>query len=323
MYSNPIHVRAALDRQGFIDEFRLQRAALEPPSLPIKHRQYKDAASSRTSAVLPPAEDLAGANAKPISITREGGEKSGARPSISHLLGSRHEPGFSTGNDATAEAHPEKHADRITLLEEQVEDLRIRRSNVNRLLSDLSSAAQPTSLGTGFKSARFIEQRKKALEEELDEIRSEEHQVGLKLHRASKRRRETGESGNTITWVGQRHPTFTDIKVAEPGFDRVMPSDHDRSQRSELVQPHGLDELSTAPQSSEIPSKSQTTRKIFKSYPWNTMRLSNPYKSGTKSSSRAVLSRPRIEALGSGVSEVISQLKSASGSPRPEREHDS
>jgi hypothetical protein len=46
-----------------------------------------------------------------------------------------------------------------------------------------------------------VEQRKKGYQEELDSIKSEEHDVGLKLHRAwKKREREEGGSGSAL-WV--------------------------------------------------------------------------------------------------------------------------
>ncbi len=92
--------------------------------------------------------------------------------------------------------------DHIAYLESQQEDLRIRRNNVYRLLKDLNNAAPPNPLLTDFKKARVAEQRKKAFEEELDEIRREEHDVGLKLHRAwKKREREDPNSNGSALWV--------------------------------------------------------------------------------------------------------------------------
>jgi hypothetical protein len=92
--------------------------------------------------------------------------------------------------------------DHIAYLEAQQEDLRIRRNNVFRLLKDLNNAAPPNPLLTDFKKAKVAEQRKKAFEEELDEIRKEEHDVGLKLHRAwKKREREDPNSNGSALWV--------------------------------------------------------------------------------------------------------------------------
>lgn len=92
-------------------------------------------------------------------------------------------------------------SDHIAVLESQIEDLRIRRSNVYRLLNDLNNAAPPNPLITDFKRARLVEQRKRGFEDELSEIKREEHDVGLRLHRAwRKRDREMGGEGSAI-WV--------------------------------------------------------------------------------------------------------------------------
>ncbi|CAE7217295.1 hypothetical protein HRS9139_07814 [Pyrenophora teres f. teres] len=92
--------------------------------------------------------------------------------------------------------------DHIQLLESQQDDLRIRRNNVYRLLNDVNNAAPPNPLLTDFKKARLADQRKKAFELELDQIRQEEHDVGLKLHRAwKKREREDPHSAGSALWV--------------------------------------------------------------------------------------------------------------------------
>ncbi|RYN32970.1 hypothetical protein AA0113_g2154 [Alternaria arborescens] len=92
--------------------------------------------------------------------------------------------------------------DHIAYLESQQEDLRIRRNNVYRLLKDLNNAAPTNPLVTDFKKARVAEERKKAFQEELDEIRAEEHDIGLKLHRAwKKRERDDPNSNGSALWV--------------------------------------------------------------------------------------------------------------------------
>jgi hypothetical protein len=82
-----------------------------------------------------------------------------------------------------------------------MEDLRVRRSNVYRLLNDLNNAAPSNPMLTDFKRARLVEQRKKAFEDELAEIKIKEHEIGLKLHRAlRKREREDPNSGSAL-WI--------------------------------------------------------------------------------------------------------------------------
>lgn len=93
-------------------------------------------------------------------------------------------------------------ADHVDILEAQLDDLRLRRSNVNRLLRDLNNRAPPNPLITDFKRMRIVEQRKKDFEEELAEIRKVEHDVGLKLHRAWRKRERNDPNGSeSAIWV--------------------------------------------------------------------------------------------------------------------------
>ncbi|KAL6711179.1 hypothetical protein ACN47E_005710 [Coniothyrium glycines] len=114
---------------------------------------------------------------------------------------------FSTASTSTTKALPVPPTslsahDHVSLLESQMDDLRIRRSNVYRLLSDLNNAAPPNPLLTDYKTARVVEQRKKVFEEELCEIKREEHEVGMKLHRAwKKREREDPNAAGSALWV--------------------------------------------------------------------------------------------------------------------------
>lgn len=55
---------------------------------------------------------------------------------------------------------------------------------------------------TDFRRMRVVEQRKKAFEEELAEIRVEEHDVGLKLHRAWRKREKDNCNGSeSALWI--------------------------------------------------------------------------------------------------------------------------
>ncbi|PVI06190.1 hypothetical protein DM02DRAFT_515218 [Periconia macrospinosa] len=91
--------------------------------------------------------------------------------------------------------------DHIETLESQMEDLRIRRNNVYRLLNDLNNMAPPNPMITDFKRMRLVDQRKKDFENELAEIKVEEHDVGLKLHRAIRKRDKNDPNGGSALWV--------------------------------------------------------------------------------------------------------------------------
>ncbi|KAF2735028.1 hypothetical protein EJ04DRAFT_523131 [Polyplosphaeria fusca] len=93
-------------------------------------------------------------------------------------------------------------ADHIDILEAQMEDLRLRRSNVGRLLHDLNQRAPPNPLLTDFKRMRLVERRKKDFENELAEIKKEEHDVGLMLHRAWRKRERADPNGSeSAIWI--------------------------------------------------------------------------------------------------------------------------
>lgn len=82
-----------------------------------------------------------------------------------------------------------------------MEDLRIRRSNVHRLLKDLYNAAPPNPLITDFRRMRLVDKRKKDFEDELAEIKREEHDIGLKLHRAWRKREKADPGSESAFWV--------------------------------------------------------------------------------------------------------------------------
>jgi hypothetical protein len=72
---------------------------------------------------------------------------------------------------------------------------------VNRLLGDLNGTQPQNPLVTDLAKRRETEKRRKEFEDELAEIGREEHDVGLRLHRAWKRReREDGAAGTTL-WI--------------------------------------------------------------------------------------------------------------------------
>ena len=92
-------------------------------------------------------------------------------------------------------------ADHVDILEAQMDDLRIRRSNVYRLLNDLNNMAPPNPLVTDFKRMRLVEKRKKDFEDELAEIKREEHDIGLKLHRAWRKRENADPGSESAIWI--------------------------------------------------------------------------------------------------------------------------
>jgi hypothetical protein len=93
--------------------------------------------------------------------------------------------------------------DHVQVLESQMEDLRIQRNNVFRVLNDLNSKIPSNPMITDFKRMRLVEQRKKDYAEQLAQIKREEHDVGLKLHRAWRKRDDQSESALWVRRVTQ------------------------------------------------------------------------------------------------------------------------
>lgn len=94
--------------------------------------------------------------------------------------------------------------DHVELLRSQMEDLAHRRNNVQRALQHLTKAGEGNRnpMVTDWKTAREGERRIERLRDELAEINREDHELGLKLHRAYKRReREGGHEGTSALWV--------------------------------------------------------------------------------------------------------------------------
>ncbi|KAF2748065.1 hypothetical protein M011DRAFT_476694 [Sporormia fimetaria CBS 119925] len=90
----------------------------------------------------------------------------------------------------------------VSTLEASLEDIRIQRQNIHRLLHDLNTSAPPNPLLTDFKRMRLVEARRKDFEDQLAKLKVEEHDVGLRLHRALKRaEREDPDAGTSALWI--------------------------------------------------------------------------------------------------------------------------
>ena len=91
--------------------------------------------------------------------------------------------------------------DHIGALQAQIEDLSTQRSNVQRVLRDLLKPEATNPLVTSFRAEREREKRVQGLKDELNEIALLEHDVGLKLHRAYKKREKEEGSEGTALWI--------------------------------------------------------------------------------------------------------------------------
>jgi hypothetical protein len=93
-------------------------------------------------------------------------------------------------------------ADHVATLQARLDDLATQRGNVERVLRDLTDPAACNPLVSNFRVEREREKRVAALRDELNEIGLLEHDVGLRMHRAQRRKeREEGYEGFTTLWV--------------------------------------------------------------------------------------------------------------------------
>ncbi|KAJ4305293.1 hypothetical protein N0V90_000824 [Kalmusia sp. IMI 367209] len=173
-----------------------------PPPLPTS--KVPTEPISAASAILNRKRPVAVADRVPARKPIPSSTASTARNTmISDPPSPRPDSTFSTSTHKALPRPPTEHAaaDHIEILESQMEDLKVRRNNVYRLLNDLNNMAPPNPMVTDFKRMRLVDQRKKDFEDELAEIKREEHDVGLKLHRAW-RKRETADPGSeSALWI--------------------------------------------------------------------------------------------------------------------------
>jgi hypothetical protein len=111
-------------------------------------------------------------------------------------------------NKSLPPAPPEQSAgeaqDRVALLEARLRALANRRININRSITQMTELMPTDKLMNSAEVMRKREAEKRkveALRAELAEVQREEHELGLKLHRAYKRLDREAEWEPTTLWV--------------------------------------------------------------------------------------------------------------------------
>ena len=97
---------------------------------------------------------------------------------------------------------PEKQAvSRVASLEAKLDNLRRRRNNLHTVIHELTHVVQPSSIAYDLASRKEIKRTVEGLNKELAEVNKDEHETGIKLHRAKKREDEFGQYEPTSIWV--------------------------------------------------------------------------------------------------------------------------
>ena len=90
---------------------------------------------------------------------------------------------------------------RVASLQASLDNLRRRKNNVQTVLHELTNVVQPSSIAYDIAAKKEIKKTVEGLNKELAEIMKEEHETGLKLHRAWKRQDDSSPYEPTTLWV--------------------------------------------------------------------------------------------------------------------------
>jgi len=103
---------------------------------------------------------------------------------------------------ALPKSPPEQQAvSRVASLEAKLDNLRRRRGNLQTVIHELTHVVQPSSIAYDMASRQEIKRTVEGLNKELAEVIKDEHETGIKLHRAKKREDEFGQYEPTSIWV--------------------------------------------------------------------------------------------------------------------------
>ena len=103
---------------------------------------------------------------------------------------------------ALPKSPPEKQAvSRVAGLQAKLDNLRRRRGNLQTVIYELTHVVQPSSIAYDMASRAEIKRTVEGLNKELADIVKDEHETGLKLHRAMKREDEFAAYEPTSIWV--------------------------------------------------------------------------------------------------------------------------
>lgn len=107
-----------------------------------------------------------------------------------------------SNNKPLPQSPPEAQAvTRVATLEAKLESLRRRRANLETVIQELTSVPQRSPIAYDMASRQEIKKTVDGLNNELSEVRKEEHETGLQLHRAWKRSEETEVFETSSLWV--------------------------------------------------------------------------------------------------------------------------
>ncbi|PWY92500.1 hypothetical protein BO70DRAFT_12480 [Aspergillus heteromorphus CBS 117.55] len=133
---------------------------------------------------------------RPVPSAIAPGKKPTRKPTPSQALGDAEAP------KEPDQVTPEQQIQgRIDALEARKDTLARRKTNINTIIYELTQAIQPSSIAYDMAAKDEVKRTVASLETELAEIKREEHEIGLKLFRAWKKRDDIGGYGGSSLWV--------------------------------------------------------------------------------------------------------------------------
>ena len=117
----------------------------------------------------------------------------GSRPSVEI-----ERPVLNAAKDLPLSPDEAASVDLVTALEAQGNDLARRRMNLQRIINSMTALQPQNPVIQDLEKRRKHQQRVDRVEQELAEVKRKEHEIGLRLHRAWKRR---DQDAPTALWV--------------------------------------------------------------------------------------------------------------------------
>lgn len=112
------------------------------------------------------------------------------------------EPDISRFSKTLPKEPPEEHPiSRVETLQAKLDALRRRRGDLQTVIYELTNVVQPSSIAYDIASRQEIKKTVNGFQRELAEVVKEEHETGLKLHRAWKRHDDSTAYEPTHLWV--------------------------------------------------------------------------------------------------------------------------
>jgi len=118
----------------------------------------------------------------------------------------RRSPSSSVAPSTTSKALPRtplesSASDLVDALQAQLDDLFTQRSNVQKVIREFLQTQPQNPLISDLRAMREAERKLQSLKDDLAEITRQEHDVGLRLHRANKKREKADGATPTALWI--------------------------------------------------------------------------------------------------------------------------